>query len=87
MKIELAPSLDKFVAEKLKTGDYVNAAEVIRDSLRRWKEQEEILQADPDWLEQEMQEGLDSPDLPASKTFWADLRKELHREHRNGRRR
>ena len=37
MKIELAPSLDKFIAEKIKNGDYRDAAEVIRDSLRRWK--------------------------------------------------
>ncbi len=86
MKIELAPSLSDFVAEKIKTGDYVNAAEVIRDSLRRWKEQEEILRADPDWLEQEIQDGIDSPDLHGGKAFWTDLRKELHRERKNGRR-
>ena len=60
MKIELAPNLDKFVAEKIKNGDYMDAAEVIRDRLRRWKEQEEILRIDPDWLEQEIQEGLTS---------------------------
>jgi putative addiction module CopG family antidote len=87
MKIELAPSLEKFVAKKIKNGDYVDAGEVIRDSLRRWKEHEDTQQADPAWLEQEIQEGLDSPDLPVSKSFWADLKSELHREHKNGRRR
>ena len=80
MKIDLSPSLDKFVAEKITSGDYVDVAEVIRDSLRRWKEQEKALQAGADWLEKEIQEGLDSPDLPASKTFWTDLRAELHQE-------
>ncbi|MBI5387321.1 MAG: type II toxin-antitoxin system ParD family antitoxin [Verrucomicrobia bacterium] len=84
MKIGLAPSLGKFVAEKIKTGDYVDAGEVIRDGLRRWKEQEEILRADPDWLEREIQEGVDSADLPANRAFWTDLRKELHREHKQG---
>lgn len=84
MKIDLAPSLDKFVAEKIKTGDYVDVGEVIRDSLRRWKEQEDFLRADSDWLEQEIQEGIDSPDLPADKTFWTDLRSELHQEHASG---
>ena len=84
MKIDLSPSLDKFVAEKIKSGDYVDVAEVIRDSLRRWKEQEKTLQADTDWLEQEIQEGLDSADLPAGKTFWTDLRTELHQEHAGG---
>jgi putative addiction module CopG family antidote len=84
MKIDLSPSLDKFVAEKIKSGDYVDVAEVIRDSLRRWKEQEKTLQANTDWLEQEIQEGIDSTDLPASKTFWTDLRAELHQEHAGG---
>lgn len=81
MKIDLSPSLDKFVTEKIKSGDYVDMSEVIRDSLRRWKEQEELLRAGNDWLEQEIQEGIDSADLPAGKTFWTDLRTELHREH------
>jgi hypothetical protein len=51
---------------------------VIRESLRRWREQEETGRGAPDWLEQEIQEGLDSPDLPAGPGFWRDLRKELH---------
>jgi putative addiction module CopG family antidote len=84
MKIDLSPSLDKFVAEKITSGDYVDVSEVIRDSLRRWKEQEKALQAGTEWLEQEIQEGLESPDLPASKTFWTDLRTELHQEHTSG---
>ena len=87
MKIDLAPKLNQFVAEKIRNGDYVDAGEVIRDSLRRWKEQEEALRIDLDGLEQEIQEGVDSLDLPASKTFWTDLRHELHREHKNGSRR
>ena len=37
--------------------------------------------------EQEFQDGMDSPDLRAAKPFWIDLRKELHRERMNGRRR
>lgn len=84
MKIDLSPVLDKFVAEKIKNGGYVDVSEVIRDSLRCWKEREELLRADADWLEQEIQEGIDSPDLPASKTFWTDLRTELHNEHASG---
>jgi len=87
MRVALAPNLEKFVARKLKTGTYWDASEVIRESLRRWKEQEEIRGFAPEWLEQEIQEGLDSPDLPSGPGFWRDLRKELHREHTNGLRR
>jgi len=36
-----------------------------------------------DWLEQELLEGFESADLPPSKTFWKDLRTELHQEHKN----
>ena len=84
MKIELAPQLSKFVTGKIESGDYVDAGEVIRDSLRRWKEQEGALRADLDWLEEAIQDGLDSADLPATKTFWSDLRRELHHEHKSG---
>lgn len=87
MKVALAPTLERFVSTKLKTGTYLDASEVIRQSLRRWKEQEDAGQAASDWLEQELLEGLDSPDLDGNSTFWGELRKELHREHENGSRR
>jgi putative addiction module CopG family antidote len=84
MKIDLSPALDQFVAEKIKSGTYVDAAEVIRDSLRRWKEQEELLHAHTGALEDALREGFESPDLTATKTFWGDLRGELHKEHDSG---
>jgi len=76
MRISLSPGLDQFVAEKVRSGAYVDAEEVIRDGLRRWKEQEETL-LEPAWLEEEIQEGLESEDLP-QEGFWDGLRRELH---------
>ena len=87
MKISLVPGLEKFVAKKMRSGDYQDPSEVIRESLRRWKEQEQATVLERDWLEKQIQEGLDSPDLPPGKTFWADLKKELHYEKKNGSRR
>ena len=87
MKVALAPTLEKFVSKKLKTGGYLDASEVIRESLRRWKQQEEAGRATLDWLEEQLLEGLDSPDLAGGPAFWRELRGELHREHRNGSRR
>src|SRR5258706_579676 len=69
MKISLVPNLEKFVAEKIKSGDYQDHSEVIRDSLRRWKEREEAGVLEREWLEREIQEGFDSPDLPLTKAF------------------
>ncbi len=89
MKVALAPTLERFVSRKVKAGTYMDASDVIRESLRRWKEQEEVRVGSvaPEWLEQEIQEGLDSPDLPGGPGFWRDLRKELQRENANGSRR
>jgi antitoxin ParD1/3/4 len=87
MKVALAPTLEKFVSKKLKTGTYLDASDVIRESLRRWREQERVAGLGPDWLEQEIQEGLDSPDLTGGPGFWREIRSELHKEHRNGLRR
>jgi antitoxin ParD1/3/4 len=87
MKVALAPTLEKFVCKKIKTGTYLDASDVIRESLRRWREEEEIGRGPSDGLEQAIQEGLDSPDMSGGPGFWRDLRKELHHEHKNGSRR
>jgi len=84
MKVSLVPNLEKFVTDKIKSGDYQDSSEVIRDSLRRWKEREEAASLEREWLEREIQEGFDSPDLPVTKPFWKELRKELHEEYGNG---
>jgi antitoxin ParD1/3/4 len=83
VNIELTPSLEKFIADKVKDGDYRDASEVVRDSLRRWRDYERATQIEQDWLEQEIQEGIDSIDLPPNKNFWRDLRTEVHREHKS----
>jgi antitoxin ParD1/3/4 len=87
MKVSLAPSLEKFVFRKLKTGAYMDASDVIRDSLRRWKAQEEVGDSEPKWLEKEIEEGVASPDVPGGARFWREIRRELHAEHKNGSRR
>ena len=75
------------VSRKIKAGAYLDASDVIRESLRRWRDQEATGRAAPDWLEEEIQEGLDSPDLTGDAAFWRDLRTEVHKEHKNGSRR
>ena len=87
MKVTLAPNSEKFVIPKVKTGESLDAREVVLEGLRGRKEQEEIGEMSPSWLEQAIQEGLDSPDLPVGPEFWRNLRGELHREHKNGSRR
>ena len=56
---------------------------MVRESLRRWKEQEEYRGLGEEWLEAQIEEGLESDDLRGGKDFWNGLRKELHREYKS----
>jgi len=87
MKVDLAPTLEKFVSMKIKTGTYLDASDVIRESLRRWWEQEETGAIVSDALELEIQEGIDSAEMSGGPGFWRALRKELHEEHKQSSRR
>ena len=42
MNVSLTPELEKFVGDKVESGLYNNASEVIRESLRLLKEHDEI---------------------------------------------
>jgi putative addiction module CopG family antidote len=42
MKVSLPPALEQFVVTKVKSGLYVNASEVVRESLQLLKERDEI---------------------------------------------
>jgi putative addiction module CopG family antidote len=42
MNVSLTPELERFVGEKVKSGLYNNASEVVREGLRLLKEQDEI---------------------------------------------
>ena len=40
MHVNLTPKLDEFVLDKVKSGRYNNASEVVRDALRRMQDEE-----------------------------------------------
>ncbi|MEP7342787.1 MAG: type II toxin-antitoxin system ParD family antitoxin [Acidobacteriota bacterium] len=42
MNVSLTPELDNFIAEKVASGFYSSASEVIRESLRLLKEQDDL---------------------------------------------
>jgi antitoxin ParD1/3/4 len=44
MHISLTPELEIKVKKKVKSGDYNNASEVIRDALRFWEKNEDLVQ-------------------------------------------
>ena len=62
LNVSITPHFSKFIKDKVKSGRYSNASEVVREALRRL-EQEEILAAesallDPDNVEEAVLAGL-----------------------------
>jgi antitoxin ParD1/3/4 len=57
MNISLTPALEKLVQQKVKSGLYNNASEVIREALRLMKEGEEIRRVKLKRLKEALAEG------------------------------
>ncbi|MEO7716717.1 MAG: type II toxin-antitoxin system ParD family antitoxin [Capsulimonas sp.] len=62
MNISLTPELDSYVHEKVQTGMYHSASEVIREGLRLLKEQDQLRQARLDQLRSDVKVGTDQVD-------------------------
>lgn len=60
MNVSLTPELEQYVQEKVSSGMYYSASEVIREGLRLLKEREQFQQTRLQELRQEIQVGLDS---------------------------
>ena len=72
MNVSLTPELEQYVQEKVSSGLYYSASEVIREGLRLLREREQFQQTRFQELRQEIQLGLDSGeatplDMPAIK--------------------
>jgi len=64
LNVSVTPHFSKFIRDKVKSGRYANASEVVREALRRL-EQEEMIAAqsvivDPDDVEEKVLEGIRS---------------------------
>jgi antitoxin ParD1/3/4 len=60
MNVSLTPELEQYVQEKVKSGMYYSASEVIREGLRLLQEKDEMHQFRLQQLQQDIQAGLDS---------------------------
>lgn len=82
MNINLTPQLEEMVRQKVSSGLYTSASEVIREALRLMEEQDRIRAVKLDWLRQDIQDGLNS--VPA--TLWnAEETKQDGRTRRSAR--
>ena len=72
LRVTLTPELQQFVEDKVRSGRYQDASEVIRDALRVF-EQGDGRSEDPT-LERLIQEGLDSgPAEPLTQRAWDQI--------------
>lgn len=62
MNINLTPQLEEMVRQKVSSGLYNSASEVIREALRLMEEQDRIRTAKLEQLRGDIQEGIDSGD-------------------------
>ena len=60
MNISLTPQLEKLVQERVKSGRYTSASEVIREALRLMEEKDRLLGAKLEQLRQDISEGVES---------------------------
>lgn len=60
MNINLTPQLEDLVRQKVASGLYTSASEVVREALRLMDEKDRVLGAKLDQLRRDIREGLDS---------------------------
>lgn len=80
MNVSLTPELEQYVQEKVSSGLYYSASEVIREGLRLLKEREQLQQIRLQELRQDIQAGLDSGE-PTSLDMQAVKEKARQRRH------
>ena len=60
LNINLTPQLEKLVREKVSSGRYNSASEVVREALRLMENQDQMQAAKLEQLRQDIREGLES---------------------------
>jgi antitoxin ParD1/3/4 len=75
MNISLTPELERLVNDKVKSGMYHSASEVIREGLRLLQEQDELRKIKLTTLQREIGKGIEQADrgevVPAKQVFAA----------------
>lgn len=84
MNVSLTPELETMVAEKVKSGLYNSASEVVREGLRLIREQDQLREIKLEELRREIQIGIDQLDrgeftsYNSAAEFIEDIKREGH---------
>jgi antitoxin ParD1/3/4 len=85
MNVSLTPELEQMIQEKVASGLYASASEVVREALRIMRTRDEARQQKLTELRREVQEGVDAAargELYDAEEVFAELRADLERQIR-----
>ncbi|WP_106381326.1 type II toxin-antitoxin system ParD family antitoxin [Abditibacterium utsteinense] len=69
MNVSLTPELEEMVSQKVKSGLYNSASEVVREGLRLIREQDQLREIKLEELRREIQIGIDSLDRGEGRVY------------------
>lgn len=79
MNVAIPQQLERAVKEKIASGKYRSAEELVTEAVSRLIEEENAAPRDLSWLERELQAGLDSPTCDVTEADWEQLRRRIER--------
>ncbi|MGC2626774.1 MAG: type II toxin-antitoxin system ParD family antitoxin [Candidatus Udaeobacter sp.] len=79
VNVAIPEQLERAMKEKVASGKYRSAEELVRQAVSRLIEEEKTQPGDLSWLERELQAGLDSPAREMTETDWEQLRQRIER--------
>ena len=79
VNVVIPEQLERAMKEKVASGKYRSAEELVTQAVSRLIEEEKTQPGDLSWLERELQAGLDSPAREMTETDWEQLRQRIER--------
>lgn len=87
MNVSLTPELEQFVQEKVKSGRYLSASEVVREALRLLEDRDHIQQIKLETLRKEIRVGVEQierGDVVDGDAVFAELEEDICRIEQTG---
>jgi putative addiction module CopG family antidote len=79
MNVVIPQQLERAVKERVASGKYRSAEDLVTEAVSRLIEEEKTESRDLSWLEGELQAGLDSPARQMTEADWEQLRRHIER--------
>ena len=83
MNVSLTPKLEQWIAEKVSSGLYTSASEVVREAIRLLQDHQKLRELRVEELRHRIAIGIDQLDRGYSRPFDANLLNKIKQEGRN----